>query len=43
MNDSASKLLKLNGLKMLISLLNTNKNMDVFMNSGDVYLIKHIF
>ena len=42
LNDPASKLLKLNGLKMLNSLLNNNKNLDAFLNAGGVDLINKI-
>ena len=33
LNDEDSKALKLNGLKMLNSLLNNNKNLDEFLNA----------
>ena len=42
LNDPASKLLKLNGLKMLNSLLNNPKNLDEFLNAGGVDLINKI-
>ena len=42
LNDPASKLLKLNGLKMLNSLLNNNKNLDAFLKAGGVDLINKI-
>ena len=42
LNDPASKLLKLNGLKMLNSLLNNPKNLDEFLGAGGVDLINRI-
>ena len=42
LNDDNSKMLKLNGLKMLNSLLNNNKNLDEFLNAGGVDLINKI-
>jgi hypothetical protein len=42
LNDPASKLLKLNGLKMLNSLLNNPKNLDKFLAAGGVDLINRI-
>ena len=42
LNDPASKLLKLNGLKMLNSLLTTPKNLDEFLDAGGVDLINKI-
>ena len=42
LNDENSKMLKLNGLKMLNSLLNNNKNLDEFLNAGGVDLINKI-
>ena len=42
LNDPESKLLKLNGLKMLNSLLNDTANLDVFINSHGVELLNNI-
>ena len=42
LNDPASKLLKLNGLKMLNSLLNNPRNLDKFLDAGGVDLINRI-
>ena len=42
LNDENSKMLKLNGLKMLNSLLSNNKNLDEFLNAGGVDLINKI-
>ena len=42
LNDPASKLLKLNGLKMLNSLLNNPRNLDEFLEAGGVDLINKI-
>ena len=42
LNDLSSKMLKLNGLKMLNSLLNNTKNLDEFLNAGGVDLINKI-
>ena len=42
LNDDNSKMLKLNGLKMLNSLLNNNKNLDEFLNAGGVDLVNKI-
>ena len=42
LNDENSKMLKLNGLKMLNSLLNNNKNLDEFLNAGGVDLVNKI-
>ena len=42
LNDDNSKMLKLNGLKMLNSLLNNNKNLDEFLKAGGVDLINKI-
>ena len=42
LNDPASKLLKLNGLKMLNTLLNNKNNLDEFLKSGGADLINKI-
>ena len=41
LNDENSKLLKLNGLKMLSTLLNNDNNMDIFVKSKGIDLINN--